>query len=70
MNLEKTVGRRVELRRLKPFPEGVAVDADRPLAGEPRVDEAGALRHRQKVVPIERAAETLALGDRVVAQIV
>src|SRR3990170_8840258 len=61
IDLEQPVGRREELRLAELRPHRLVLDRDRPASHEPWIEEPSLLRHGDKVVPVERAAEALAI---------
>src|SRR3989304_5821734 len=61
VDFEQPVGRREELRLAELRPHRLVLDRDRPAGHEPWVEEPRLLRHGDKIVPVERAAEALAI---------
>ncbi len=61
VELEQPIGRREELRLAELRPHRLVLDIDRPAGHQPRIEEPRLFRHGDKVVPIERAAEALAI---------
>src|SRR5581483_6672732 len=69
IELEEPVGRREEFGLTELPRHGHVVDRERIAPHEPRIEEASAFGHRQKIVPIERASETLAVEQRIGAHL-
>src|SRR5262245_57780542 len=61
VELEQPVGRREELRLAEFRPHRRVLDRDGTARNKPRVEEPGQLSQRQEIVPIERAAQALAI---------